>query len=80
MGESWLSYTRAMVSQLITERMAGGTSEIMAGGGGWNSMQVLRREFRRVDTLTGTPEADNFKLKPPKSPGFGTQTLVDNLL
>ena len=76
-----------MFSQLITESMAGGTPALMEfgvapgkpgmmeftiSGGGWNSSQVLRRDFRKVDTLTGTPEADNFKLQ---SPGFGTQSL-----
>ena len=50
----------------------GGTPAMMEftiSGGGWNSTQGLRREFRKVDPLTGTPEADIFKLQ---SPGFGT--------
>lgn len=64
-----------MFIQLIAERMAGGISEIMAiSGGGWNSFS---RRFGKVDTLTGTPEADVFELD---APGFGTQSLDDNFI
>lgn len=53
-----------MVSQLIFERMGGGTPGMMEfgiSGGGWNTHEIpAPRNFDEVDVLTGTTEADTF--------------------
>ena len=74
MGERWFGYIRAMFSQLITERMAGGTPALMefgwSTGGtpgmmefGISSLILIPRRFDKVDILTGTPETDAFEVQ-----------------
>ena len=63
-----------MFSQLITERMAGGTPALMefgwSTGGtpgmmefGIRSLILIPRRFDKVDILTGTPETDAFEVQ-----------------